>query len=1204
MHLMGMGRVAKRGGGDGRLGAAPLGSNRARRGRVRLRGTMFLLALMLLDITFCGSTKGPSASQTSGDHDELSRLNALMERVAGAIERAQRGEDTDDIGKLEDDCSFLANDAHLACNDGSKAIARGSSNTEAFDVFLNSDQTLCWEKGREPKDWKSSAGWVWVYVSATTTKSGQRSVRFNCHGVVACSRSSDDGCKVVALRPRTGDHGKEVEKKQVGQSCPTCHLGTLRHIKCKAVLRRIESNETSTVEHCGIHHHPKPLQLKATPTENAQLATLVTAHGGSLRAKKLQTGGYGVTAYEMSDAFGDLSYLRHTVRTVSTKIFPLKAFKRDGFWVGLKQLKATFPLSFPSGMPHLCIFDESMRAAFLRAVLAPIIGEQHPAFYEADGRQWKMALLTDATYSYFKEENAYLCMSSVFCTVLKRWRPICMTVMSGLSHEDYLNHFTTLFNAIPDEHIDELQSIATSVVDFSEAQLEGFIRAYVARKSAWASARGLPYDEAALREEAMGAIRGCEFHYKQSATRVSRNHNVVPFRCSEDFLVCTNELLEITNTDDYDATIQRILATYPLSKRWVDWWNRPGVRGLIFPAHMYMSADQQEKAPSTTNAEESLHNDIHTSVGLDFPLIEGVGHLVGYAATFEKDYQRELVGAKTRYNGDRRADKPGNQLRKTTKDFVNDGRAPDTSAALLNGTLFSPLPGRARANARTPLQSNRSPGRPPGSRNLIAASNHGLNYPGFQFLDNSCYFDATAELLYAFYCNGGERIFSKFSAVLSSVASTVGIALLVNVFSRRRNDTPANTSSEKRQEIDNTLRDEVLQYVRDTDPRASLESRYNSPWNWLESLFRETGNDVKKVMFPEIEETLSCSNCKDEFTHRVIQKGPVIVPEGLDGADDLAQFLNSGGFVKQRTGKMTCPMCKDFSCPSRRAMCGVPELLVLERNVMDGPNRNHVIYFPEVLTVYETKYHLFGHVLSKGGRGKHYTAMFCTKNGYYDYDDIRADMQCQLVSNTRAPKSFSGALLNTTLTFYVQEHDFVSGRNVFSQLTPSKEVPTSTGMQEDDDSDLDNFVIRSNQSKRQSIAPIGVTSTTSDERGMPTAAIGVEGESGAHGTDTGIPVGFANVGLSCFMNVALRMLLAIPGLVAAITSEAEIEFNVSSDGLVCVRALAKLSRLMSEQSRSDTLSKAQLEPILAECLSPHQAATFKTPLQQEDAEEH
>eukprot|EP01137_Pigoraptor_chileana_P024330 Opistho-2@92111 len=163
--------------------------------------------------------------------------------------------------------------------------------------------------------------------------------------------------------------------------------------------------------------------------------------------------------------------------------------------MGLLALHKENPTWLPLGFPRIVIFEKSMREAFLRAIAQPLanVESESVPFYDddvhgadRDHAQWKMAMLTDTTFKYFAHSDLYLCMTSVFCTTLRRWRPICVSVMSGISTNDYLQHFTTLFEAIPDEFVMDLQSIATSVVDFSEAQLNGFLEAYVNRKLAWA----------------------------------------------------------------------------------------------------------------------------------------------------------------------------------------------------------------------------------------------------------------------------------------------------------------------------------------------------------------------------------------------------------------------------------------------------------------------------------------------------------------------------------------------------------------------------------------------------------------------------------------------------------------------------------------------------------------------------------------------
>jgi hypothetical protein len=88
-------------------------------------------------------------------------------------------------------------------------------------------------------------------------------------------------------------------------------------------------------------------------------------------------------------------------------------------------------------------------------------------------------LISDVTYWFF--ENGYLLTTSMFCKLLARWIPVQLTWIQGLSIPYYKAHFKTLFEhfLIPDLTRDEQLLLACQVVDFSLAQRDVFIKAYM-----------------------------------------------------------------------------------------------------------------------------------------------------------------------------------------------------------------------------------------------------------------------------------------------------------------------------------------------------------------------------------------------------------------------------------------------------------------------------------------------------------------------------------------------------------------------------------------------------------------------------------------------------------------------------------------------------------------------------------------------------
>eukprot|EP01137_Pigoraptor_chileana_P024316 Opistho-2@92118 len=642
--------------------------------------------------------------------------------------------------------------------------------------------------------------------------------------------------------------------------------------------------------------------------------------------------------------------------------------------------------------------------------------------------------------------------------------------------------------------------------------------------------------------------------------------------------------------------------------------------------------------------------------------------------SFHKDYEYASQGGQTRYAGARRADHPNesHRARSGRAPFVNDGRAPDTTRTLLNGTIASPrrLTVAQTSATDTPtlhISTNRSiqgtpnkrlltprRGRPAGASNWISTSCLGLDYAGFAYDDNSCYFDSTSELLYAFYCSGGQRLLEQMTT--SVMGSVVGLGLLVRIFSQRRHNRA--TGNQQQQQDDAKWRNEVLEHVRDANPRAARRGEFNHPWDWFESLFGDA-DDRKALVCPTVSEKITCSVCGHMTSTLFVQRGPIAVPEGLSESSSLCRYLNGEGFITQRTGKTVCNNCKALgSCTHHRALSILPEMLVLERNgcigvgthpwnegemavkdvdvvgAVQAEKRDPAIFFPTEIVVQNETFHLFGHVVSKGGRGKHYTTIFRTKDGYYEYDDMRSGNNCHLVSNTRVPKEFAGALRNTVLTLYVHDSDLSIGKfeRMFTD-SPFQQTYRSSlaNPSNDEDSDLQAYLPVSAQgdsARRTLLCELDLaTRDVGNGNGAtdtPNTGVGLEATgaadamqigdgcisdcAGQNGVET--LAGLPNVGNTCFVTVAIRLLLAVPGLAAAVIAQDTQIVKAITCEERCVRGLAAVFRLMSDvaaeqrppESLPRPLLNTELIPHLADCLGIDRNS-FKLPLAQEDAGE-
>ena len=91
----------------------------------------------------------------------------------------------------------------------------------------------------------------------------------------------------------------------------------------------------------------------------------------------------------------------------------------------------------------------------------------------------------------------------------------------GLTTNYYKIHFSVLLRQFIHDGFtpSERKTLARQVIDFSVAQRDGFINAY------------MDVFGESNREEVMKFLKGCQQHFKAQVTRVQRNRSIVPADC-------------------------------------------------------------------------------------------------------------------------------------------------------------------------------------------------------------------------------------------------------------------------------------------------------------------------------------------------------------------------------------------------------------------------------------------------------------------------------------------------------------------------------------------------------------------------------------------------------------------------------------------------------------------------------------------------
>lgn len=171
-------------------------------------------------------------------------------------------------------------------------------------------------------------------------------------------------------------------------------------------------------------------------------------------------------------------------------------------------------------------------------------------------------------------------------------------------------------------------SSVMQVMDFSEAERQGFIKAYIEFFTELATDTRSP-DE--LREAAEALLKGCNQHFNEQVSRIRKTKALVPVGLEDSFMELVRALHDAPTIPLFKSAADDLLQAFPAIHNWLEWWMRPKVAQMIFAAYRTMDQELWESLPASTNPEESFHYSIYTSVGQDHSVIDGLDGLYRFA---------------------------------------------------------------------------------------------------------------------------------------------------------------------------------------------------------------------------------------------------------------------------------------------------------------------------------------------------------------------------------------------------------------------------------------------------------------------------------------------------------------------------------------------------------------------------------------------
>ncbi|EGG12431.1 uncharacterized protein MELLADRAFT_89010 [Melampsora larici-populina 98AG31] len=656
----------------------------------------------------------------------------------------------DDPDPEEDELNAIN---HLPVEDKTKKVAKKGKKTfglpldhPSFETFIDHSTTLD-DKGypllpngktvfvRHPG--QKFTNWGTFGFTYKTSGGGVqkkrpewRTVRFNCLGVVICCK---EDCDYLGSPPTAP--GKIDQMKETPVKCPAALCSEyLRHVPCEDTICRMDEHRPTgwgIIRHAGYHVHPWPRRGKPDKLSISKLGDRVVNNPlvGPLQHKvgRAPAGKQEIkTASGIHPAFGNLhqtGYYRRKL-LVDAGVIPEKKIPGSGnsFLLDMIHWAKMISSSFLPENTHMTFQTPWMAEQFLAR--------------EEDGSVYSGGLLSDVTYKFFA--NGYLMTTSMYHNVIHRWIPMQLTWRYGLSEEHYVAHFTTLMNQIKEAQLlpDERDILVRQVVNFSVAQQNGFIRAYMA------------VFDVTDRAQVLGKLRGCQEHFRAQVTRVRRNLNIIPRHQQGKFQRLTEALLEkdVPGKDTYEQNMATLRRLFPRAKRWLDWWQVSDTEAMLFRSRQKQIDDDGlcDDLPETTNAQESMHRVYYMIFEGQCTVQVGLVQLYALVSSLQRDHTDLLRGVAIEYGSTKNYQKVAETLgwskkNRNRKDKHNDGRAPDTTNALL-GTKGS--------------KGSKKLGRPVGSVNIDW--NPVTTFQGFYVSNtagcqNRCWLDAIVECLHALH---------------------------------------------------------------------------------------------------------------------------------------------------------------------------------------------------------------------------------------------------------------------------------------------------------------------------------------------------------------------------------------------------------------------------------------------------------------------
>lgn len=510
--------------------------------------------------------------------------------------------------------------------------------------------------------WKHNK-WVW---RSTGMKNKWRKERRKCQGVIECRSCGH------RIRPKTQ---ADAMKSQINNGCPNvfcANPAALVHVSCEAFTlhwseSRLEDGQSMLYwEHHGEHeHHRPPGGFLSKAQENAldeQVLRRPEASAHELRTGSVVPG--SIPLGEISPMLSKPSTARYHVRKSQVR-------------VGVQP--STTGKNVATSLQHFGEVNERLNGFIVDSKLH---GPIYIMVQSSDMRDWlkeavedwlradaegptagRHGFVTDGDHSFFRDGT--LLTTVAFNLVLKQWVPVLYTWVASLDKAHHRVHFNRLNHGVIEaagsrftpallagvrfvmssfKHYLLIQKL--QVFDFSLGQLGGHEEAFADALITvfgpkWSSltVTAQSAERQKYLEQARDFEKGCTTHFHRSDTRIRQDGSLIPPDQRDYFQEFINDFLspDVTRLE-FDGAVAEFRKMFPAVVNWLDWWLRPKIAGMIFPACRTMDSELADALPNTSNPVETQHSLLHHSTGTSRELNKGIEELYLHTAELKIQY--------------------------------------------------------------------------------------------------------------------------------------------------------------------------------------------------------------------------------------------------------------------------------------------------------------------------------------------------------------------------------------------------------------------------------------------------------------------------------------------------------------------------------------------------------------------------------------